>query len=70
MARGRKDKISKGDIAGLFFKKGNIAKEDLGIIELKEDCSFVAVKSKTALPLIKKLNNQFIKKRKVRISMA
>ncbi len=67
---GRKDKISKGDIAGLFFKKGNIAKEDLGIIELKEDCSFVAVKSKTALPLIKKLNNQFIKKRKVRISMA
>lgn len=67
---GRNDKISKGDIAGLFFKKGNIAKEDLGIIELKEDCSFVAVKSKTALPLIKKLNNQFIKKRKVRISMA
>ena len=67
---GRKDKISKGDIAGLIFKKGNIEKNQIGVIEIKEDCSFVAVESKVALPLIKALNNQFIKKRKVRISMA
>lgn len=67
---GRKDKISKSDIAGLFFKKGNLEKGELGIIEIKEECAFVAVKAKKALPLIKSLNNQFIKKRKVRISMA
>ena len=40
---GRKDKISKGDIAGLFFKRGGILKEQLGTIELKPDCAFVAI---------------------------
>ncbi|MEN8887229.1 MAG: DEAD/DEAH box helicase, partial [Winogradskyella sp.] len=40
---GRKDKISKGDIAGLFFKQGHITKDQLGVIELKPDCAFVAV---------------------------
>jgi superfamily II DNA/RNA helicase len=29
---GRKDKISKGDVAGLFFKQGNISQDQLGII--------------------------------------
>jgi superfamily II DNA/RNA helicase len=67
---GRKDKISKGDIAGLFFKKGNLEKNELGIIEIKEECAFVAIHAKKALPTIKLLNNQFIKRRKVRISMA
>src|SRR5690606_32004755 len=36
---GRKDKISKGDIAGLFIKQGNITQEQLGAIELKQDCA-------------------------------
>ena len=40
---GRKDKISKGDIAGMFFKQGDINKDQLGAIELKQDCAFVAV---------------------------
>ncbi|MGB3143067.1 MAG: DEAD/DEAH box helicase, partial [Maribacter sp.] len=30
---GRKDKISKGDIAGLFFKQGGVNQEQLGAIE-------------------------------------
>ncbi|MFT4697120.1 MAG: superfamily II DNA/RNA helicase [Flavobacteriaceae bacterium] len=64
---GRKDKISKGDIAGLFFKKGNISKDELGVIELKQDCAFVAVASSKADSLIKALNNERIKSRKVRI---
>lgn len=52
---GRKDKISKGDIAGLFFKQGNLEKGEVGMIELKTDCAFVAVKAKkvkTLLPLV------------------
>jgi len=40
---GRKDKISKGDIAGLFLKQGNLQKEELGLIEIKQDCAFVAI---------------------------
>jgi superfamily II DNA/RNA helicase len=64
---GRKDKISKGDIAGLFFKQGNLEKNELGTIELKQDCAFVAVPFEKSYDLCKELNNSKIKKRKVRI---
>lgn len=65
---GRKDKISKGDIAGLFFKQGGLKKDELGTIELKQDCAFVAVPSKKAGNLVLELNNSRLKKKKVRIS--
>ncbi len=64
---GRKDKISKGDIAGLFFKQGGVKKEQLGVIELKQDCAFVAVPLAIASHLVEKLNNTRLKKKKVRI---
>lgn len=66
---GRKDKISKGDIAGLFFKQGGINKDQLGAIELKQDCAFVAVPLTIAHTLVDKLNNSRLKKKKVRISI-
>lgn len=65
---GKKDKISKGDIAGLFFKQGNLQKDELGSIELKLDCAFVAVPSSKAENIISLLNNSRLKKKKVRIS--
>jgi len=64
---GRKDKVSKGDIAGLFFKQGGLEKSELGIIELKQDCAFVAVPRSKIGVLIQKLDNSRIKKRKVRV---
>lgn len=67
---GRKDKVSKGDIAGLFLKQGELDKNQLGLIELKQDCAFVAVPKSKAGQLITKLNNSRIKKRKVRIDYA
>ena len=66
---GRQDKISKGDIAGLFFKQGNLKKDELGIIELKQDCAFVAVSKSRVNHLIKYLDNIRVKKRKVRITL-
>ncbi len=66
---GRKDKISKGDIAGLFFKQGNLSKEELGIIELKNDCAFVSVPKKVVNELLPKVNNMKLKKKKVRVSV-
>ncbi|WP_375580773.1 DEAD/DEAH box helicase [Marivirga tractuosa] len=66
---GRKDKISKGDIAGFFMKEGKLAKDELGMIELKQDCAFVAVKAEKAKNLVDKLNNTHLKKRKIRIKM-
>ena len=65
---GRKDKISKGDIAGLFFKQGGLRPEELGIIELKTDCAFVGVKAAAVEQLLSKVNNQKLKDKKVRIS--
>lgn len=64
---GRKDKISKGDIAGLFFKIGGLNKDQLGIIELKSDCAFVAVAADAAYTTIQKVDNKRVKKKKVRV---
>ena len=66
---GRKDKISKGDIAGLFFKQGNVTRDQLGNIELKQDCAFVAVPLTMANDLIEKLNNTRLKKKKIRVTL-
>lgn len=66
---GRKDKISKGDLAGLFFKQGEINKDQLGAIELKQDCAFVAVPLSIADELVAKLNNTRLKKKKVRVTV-
>jgi len=66
---GRRDKISKGDIAGLFLKQGNIQKEQLGVIELQQNCAYAGVHAKIAKALIEKTNNSRLKKKKVRISL-
>lgn len=66
---GRKDKISKGDIAGLFIKEGGLTKEQLGTIELKQDCAFVAVPLSLSGSLVDKLNNSRLKKKKVRVTI-
>lgn len=66
---GRKDKISKGDIAGLFFKQGAISKDQLGVIELKQDCAFVAVPVTIANDLVSKLSNTKLKKKNVRVTV-
>jgi len=66
---GRRDKISKGDVAGLFMKQGQIHKDQLGVIELKQDCSYVGVHAEVADRIIDKLNNSRLKTKKVRISL-
>ena len=66
---GRKDKISKGDIAGLFLKQGQLNASELGYIELKQDCAYVAVNRKKAHKIAEMLNNSKLKKKKVRISV-
>ena len=65
---GRKDKISKGDIAGLFLKKGGLQSSDIGLIELKTDCAFIAVKKKYFSDIMTKLDNTKLKTKKVRIN--
>ena len=66
---GRKDKISKGDIAGLFFKKGGLSKQQLGVIELQQTYAYVAVERSVAHQTVDLTNNQRLKKKKVRITI-
>jgi len=65
---GRRDKISKGDIAGLFFKQGKLTQNELGNIELKQECAYVSIPSSKTKKLIEELNNSKLKTKKVRIS--
>ena len=65
---GRRDKISKGDIVGLFIKQGGIEKQQLGVIEVKQNCAYVSVDSSVTEQIIEKTNNSRLKKKKVRIS--
>lgn len=65
---GRRDKISKGDVVGLFLKQGQIKNEQLGVIELQQNCTYVGVHAEIAEKLIEKTNNAKLKQKKVRIS--
>ena len=66
---GRRDKISKGDIAGLFLKQGQINKDQLGIIEVKQDSTYVGVHEEIAEKVIEMTNNSKLKTKKVRVSI-
>ena len=65
---GRKDKISKGDIAGLFFKQGKLKHDQLGIIEIKQEFSYAAVHASTIKTLLPLVDNCKLKNKKVKIT--
>lgn len=64
---GKKDKVSKGDVAGLLMKQGELASFEVGMIETKLECTFVAVRREKAHQAILKTNNTRLKKKKVRV---
>lgn len=64
---GRQDKISKGDVAGLLIKQGQLTGEQVGVIELKHDCAFVSVNTNSIKKLLDRINGQKLKKKKVKI---
>jgi ATP-independent RNA helicase DbpA len=67
---GKKHKLSKVDIVGSFIKEGGLNKDELGLIEVKDYATLVAVKGNKANQLAKKLNGSIIKKKKVFIAVA
>jgi hypothetical protein len=64
---GRREKISKGDIAGLFIKQGKLRSDQIGVIEVKHDCAFVGVRTEVVDQLISNTDNTRLKKKKVRV---
>lgn len=70
IAAGKKDKVNKIDVVGLLLKKGGLQKEDVGLIEIKDQSSYVAVKRKMVGKVLSALANEKIKNKKVKIEVA
>jgi len=70
IAAGKKEKISKTDIAGMLMQKGKLQKDDLGLIDILDHVSYVAVKKSKIDLLLPLIENAPIKKQKVKIELA
>ncbi|MEJ7645815.1 MAG: DEAD/DEAH box helicase [Chryseolinea sp.] len=70
ISAGKKEGISKGDIAGLIIKKGGVSADDVGLITVLDHISFVAVKRTLATKLIDTIKEERLKKTKVKIALA
>lgn len=46
IGKGKKDKLNKIDIVGFLLKVGNLSKEDIGRIDVKDHYAFVAIRRK------------------------
>ncbi len=67
---GKKSKLNKIDIVGFMLQKGNLEKADLGLIEVKDFVSFVAVKYAKTSALLQNIKDQKIKGKKYKIEVA
>jgi superfamily II DNA/RNA helicase len=70
IAAGKKDKVNKIDIVGFLTKKGELKKEDIGLIEVKDFFSFVAVRKTKVSHTLQSIKEQKIKNKKVKIDIA
>jgi superfamily II DNA/RNA helicase len=70
IAAGKKDKINKVDIVGLLLKKGELPKDDLGLIEVLDNTSYAAVKRTQIEKLVDRLKGEKIKNKKVKIEIS
>ena len=70
IAAGKKDKVNKIDIVGFLSIKGQLKKEDIGLIEVKDFFSFVAIKKIKVGAVLQLIKNEKIKNKKVKIDVA
>ncbi|WP_462255535.1 DEAD/DEAH box helicase [Ferruginibacter sp.] len=70
IAAGKKDKVNKIDIVGFLGQKGQLKKEDIGLIEVKDFFSFVAIKKIKVSEVLQLIKNEKIKNKKVKIEVA
>jgi superfamily II DNA/RNA helicase len=67
---GKKDKVNKIDIVGFLINKGQLKKEDVGLIEVKDFFSFAGVRKVKVGNTLEKIKNEKIKNKKVKIDIA
>lgn len=61
VGKGKRDKISRGDLAGFFMKKGHLRPDELGVITVFPDYSYVAVKLNRMREVLKAVEGEKIK---------
>ncbi len=67
---GKKNKLNKSDIVGFFIQKGKLDKSDLGLIEVKDFISFVAVRTSAVKTLLANIRDEKMKGKKYKIELA
>jgi hypothetical protein len=64
IGKGKKDKLNKIDIVGFLIQKGNLKKEEIGLIEVKDFFSYAAVKRTKIAELLRTIRDEKIKNKK------
>lgn len=67
---GKKNKLNKMDIVGFLLQKGQLEKQDLGLIEVKDNISFAAVSKKKVKPMLALIAEEKMKGKKYKIEVA
>lgn len=67
---GKKNKLNKSDIVGFFMQKGKLDKADLGLIEVKDFMSFVAVRTSALKAFLETVRDEKMKGKKYKIEVA
>jgi galactose-1-phosphate uridylyltransferase len=62
--------VNKIDIVGFLSKQAGLKKEDIGLIEVKDFFSFVAVRKSKMSETLQSIKNKKIKNKKVKIDIA
>ncbi len=70
ISAGKKDKVNKVDIVGFLANKGELKREDIGLIEVKDFFSFAAVRKSKASHVLQLVKEQKLKNKKVKIAVA
>ena len=67
---GKKEKISRGDILGFLTSKGELEASEVGKIDISDHYAMVAIAAGKVANVIKKIEKEKIKNKKVKISVA
>lgn len=70
VAAGKKDKVNKVDLVGFLTQKGQLRKEEIGLIDVKDFFSFVAIRKSKMNALLAQIKGQKIKGQKVKMDIA
>lgn len=66
---GRKNKLSKGDFVGYFINRGGLKFEDIGLIEVKDFISYIAIRRSKVGYVLELVKKERIKNKKVKMQL-